>query len=87
MEGAQAQCNMDKQHFPIFDLHCDLLSYLAHRPDPDPFLPELGCSIPNLRRGKVRFQVMAIYNDVYAESAKMGLKQAEIFRDLATQAP
>ncbi|MFZ6664251.1 dipeptidase [Peijinzhouia sedimentorum] len=87
MEGAQAQCNMEKSPFPIFDLHCDLLSYLAHRPDPDAFTPDLGCSIPNLRRGKVRFQVMAIYNNVYAESAKMGLRQAEIFRDLATLHP
>ena len=87
MEGAQAQCNMEKSPFPIFDLHCDLLSYLAHRPDPDAFTPDLGCSIPNLRRGKVRFQVMAIYNNVYAESAKMGLKQAEIFRDLAIKHP
>ncbi len=87
MEGAQAQCNMENSQLPIFDLHCDLLSYLAHRPDPDAFTPELGCSIPNLRRGKVRFQVMAIYNNVYAESAKMGLKQAEIFRDLSIRHP
>ena len=60
MEAELAQCNMKNPRLPIFDLHCDLLSYLAHRPDPDAFTPDLGCSIPNLRRGNVRFQVMAI---------------------------
>jgi membrane dipeptidase len=72
-------------NLPIFDLHCDLLSYMAKRPDADPFNPDLGCSIPNLRRGKVRMQVMAIYNDVNPNSVELGLRQAGIFASLPKQ--
>ena len=66
----------------IFDLHCDLLSYLAHRPHADAFDPDLGCSIPHLRAGKVRLQVCAIYTGVEPTSPQKALRQAELFAQL-----
>jgi len=71
----------------IFDLHCDLLSYLANRSFADPFDPDLGCSIPHLRAGKVRLQVCAIYTNVVPESPVIAEKQARIFAALPKNHP
>ena len=50
---------------PVFDLHCDLLSYLRELPDADPAGQEdIGASLPYLQQGNVKLQVMAIYTDV-----------------------
>jgi microsomal dipeptidase-like Zn-dependent dipeptidase len=72
---------------PIFDFHCDLLSYMAFRPFSDPFDHELGCGIPHLRRGKVRMQICAIYTTLHADSVKHAQKQASIFTSLPKQHP
>lgn len=66
----------------IFDLHCDLLSYLGNRSHADAFDPDLGCSIPHLRAGKVRLQVCAIFTGVEPNSPQKALRQAELFAQL-----
>ncbi|WP_297336432.1 membrane dipeptidase [Algoriphagus sp.] len=74
--------------FPVFDLHCDLLSYLAKYPFGDPFNPkEIACAVPFLKQGNVKVQVTAIYTDVRTESMQLGLKQADLFRELSEKYP
>ncbi|MDR4892089.1 MULTISPECIES: dipeptidase [unclassified Chryseobacterium] len=63
------------------DLHCDLLCYLL---EPDSLIDdkELGCSLPYLKEGNVKFQVMAIYSATGENSTVYGAKQSEIFSNL-----
>lgn len=63
------------------DLHCDLLYYLL-RPDATIDDREIGCSLPYLKEGNVKLQVMAIYSGTGANSTEYGLKQSKIFSDL-----
>lgn len=62
------------------DLHCDLLSYLA-KEDAD-VRGEMRCSLPNLQKGNVAVQILAIYASTVPDSEKFGRKQAEIFKNL-----
>lgn len=64
-----------------FDLHCDLLCYLL---EPGALIDdkELGCSLPYLKEGNVKLQVMAIYTATGNNSTVYGKKQSEMFSDL-----
>jgi len=64
-----------------FDLHCDLLYYLL-RKNSKPDDRELGCSLPYLREGNVKLQVMAIYTATAKNSTAEGVRQSEVFADL-----
>lgn len=69
--------------FPIYDLHCDMLSYLAKLPNASAFSKEdIACAVPWLQKGNVQLQVMAIYTDVRSGSMKLARKQAVIFQEL-----
>ncbi len=69
--------------YAIFDMHCDLLCYLAMVDGADPSnTQDIGCAIPFLQQGKVRFQVLAIYTDVVRGSAACGRRQGELFQRL-----
>jgi microsomal dipeptidase-like Zn-dependent dipeptidase len=71
------------KRYPVFDLHCDLLSYLAHRPDANPSdADDIGCAIPFLQRGRVRWQVLAIYSATEKGSAGMAREQVNAYRKL-----
>jgi membrane dipeptidase len=71
------------KNFPVFDLHCDLLTYMAHVPGADPAgTGDLGCSLPYLQSGNVKLQVQAIYSDVKKGSVDNALTQAKIYRNL-----
>ncbi|PWW29281.1 dipeptidase [Chryseobacterium sp. AG844] len=63
------------------DLHCDLLCYLLE-PGSLTDDKELGCSLPYLKEGNVKLQVMAIYSATGQDSTAYGAKQSEIFSDL-----
>ncbi|TFV95776.1 peptidase [Algoriphagus kandeliae] len=70
-------------NFPIYDLHCDMLSYLAKVPNANAFSSEdIACAVPWLQKGNVHLQVMAIYTDVRPGSMELARKQAVIFQDL-----
>lgn len=70
-------------NYPIADLHCDLLSFLAAVPRADAFSKDqIACAFPWLQEGGVKMQVMAIYTNVDHSSMKMAGKQAKIFYDL-----
>ncbi|MHA7129578.1 dipeptidase [Algoriphagus namhaensis] len=71
---------------PIFDMHCDLLSYLSNVAGANAFnKDDIGCAIPWLVDGGVRTQVTAIYTDVNEGSMKLAGTQADIFVDLLEQ--
>ncbi len=71
------------KHYPIIDLHCDLLSYLssvpgAHVNNAD----EFGATTPHLKAGNVKLQVMAIYTDSKPGSTLEAEKQRTIYQQL-----
>ncbi len=71
---------------PVFDLHCDLLSYLAHAPHGSPMNEDdIGAAIPHLQRGNVKLQVMAIYTSSTTPNADFGLRQSKIFKNLLSE--
>ncbi|MCS5490912.1 dipeptidase [Algoriphagus limi] len=73
---------------PIYDLHCDMLSYLAKVPNANPFSSEdIACAVPWLQKGNVHMQVMAIYTDVRQGSMDLARKQAKIFEELIQNNP
>ena len=73
---------------PVFDLHCDLLSYLHEIPGADPVgLHDIGASLFYLQNGGVKLQVMAIYTDVRPESTRNAVAQASLFQDLIKSYP
>lgn len=71
---------------PVFDLHCDLLAYLLVGELKNEKRSALDsaalCSLPQLRDGGVRLQVMAIFVISEAGWTHHGLRQAEIFSKL-----
>jgi len=55
---------------------------------PDPFdQSEIGCSFPDLAKGNVKLQVMAIYTATIKGSAALALKESEIFADFLKKHP
>ena len=67
---------------PIIDLHCDLLSYLLREGADANNSKDIGCSLPLLREGNVKLQVLAIYTAVGDDSVHLAQKQAEEFEKL-----
>jgi len=64
---------------PIFDLHCDLLSYLAEVPGAHPSnIEEIGCALPRLAEGRVKLQVLAVYAATGSGSTKSARHQIEL---------
>lgn len=68
--------------YPIADLHCDLLCYLAHDKKRTPFDSAVRCSIPQLQRGGVVYQAFAIYTSEGVEAVKEGFKQVLCYQQL-----
>ncbi len=61
----------------VIDLHCDLLSYLAHKPGRTPMAPEVRCSLPQLEKGGVKLQVMAMASMTEPGDEALGMKQRD----------
>lgn len=68
--------------FPIVDLHCDLLLYLAEHPKVSVREPAMGASLPYLESGGVKLQVLAIFTGVGPESTSLAYRQSQVFRKL-----
>lgn len=71
----------------VIDLHCDLLAYLATNPDRTPYDPIALCSIPQLQKGNVAVQTLAISAETNFYSLCFGLKQLEIFLQMSKEGP
>lgn len=69
----------------IADIHCDLLDYVEGNPAATPFDEIARCSLPQLKSGKVMFQVMAVYCATNDQSVKRGSGQVALFQELTTQ--
>ena len=67
----------------IFDLHCDLLSYLASHPYRMAYDPECRASIPQLIEGKVQLQTMAVFTMTGPSSLRKGLAQFRAYKNLS----
>lgn len=63
------------------DLHCDLLVYLMNSNSKIDDR-ELGCSLPFLKEGNVKLQVMAIFSPTLKGSTYFGNEQSRIFSEL-----
>lgn len=68
--------------YPIADLHCDLLSYLSRDPQRSPYDLAARCSIPQLKEGNVKFQMMAIFTETGPGSVQSGMAQVEAFKKI-----
>ncbi len=73
---------MNSYNLPVFDLHCDLLSYLSSVPQASFLNPEIGCALPHLLNGNVKAQVMAIYATVESGSTLKAFNQTQQFSAL-----
>lgn len=77
------QCYKKKTMFyQIADLHCDLLSYLEHQANRTPHDSNMRCSFPNLKRGHVGWQTLAVFAETGSNSVEYGMRQVQLFRDL-----
>ncbi len=69
--------------FPIIDLHCDLLTYLAHGSGATIFdTDEIGVALPHLKAGNVTHQVLAIYSPTQKGSVAFAEKQLKPYQSL-----
>lgn len=75
------------ENLRIYDLHCDLLCYLANDPSRSAYDRAVRCSIPQLKEGGVHLQVMPIFTETERNSAVKGAAQLNIFKKLSTQYP
>lgn len=73
---------LNQNIYPIGDLHCDLLCYLSRSPDRSPYDGAVRCSIPQLKQGNVKLQIMAIFTETSETSVPSGLAQVEAFKGL-----
>jgi membrane dipeptidase len=70
------------KHFPICDLHADLLCYLAHDSNRTFFDRAARCSIPQLKSGGVQTQILPIFVETAQGSVASGAAQAQIFQKI-----
>lgn len=68
--------------YPIADLHCDLLSFLAQDERRSIYDEAVRCALPQLKRGNVLFQTLAVYTETGRKSVAFAEKQFTIFRTL-----
>ena len=71
--------------FPVIDLHCDLLSYLALDNSRSIHDSQVPCAFPHLLSGNVKVQVMAIYTETNSSSTLFGEKQVSKYKELTSQ--
>lgn len=71
----------------VIDLHCDLLAYLAMSSYRTPNDPVVRCSLPQLKQGSVKTQVLALGSETVVYSIPFGLRQLEVFLELEKNHP
>lgn len=73
--------------FPVIDLHCDLLYYLAEATNRTAFDTVARCAIPQLHKGRVKFQTLAVFTETNPYAVQKGLKQLKLFQKLSSSYP
>lgn len=66
----------------IFDLHSDLLSFLAENPSHSIYSPESLCSYPQMQQGRVALQILAIYSPVTDFNPQKAKDQVDAYFNL-----
>lgn len=66
----------------IFDLHADLLSYLASSETASPYDPNPHCSLDQLKLGKVQLQVLPVFTKTEEGSVRDGERQRQWYLKL-----
>ena len=66
----------------VGDLHCDLLSYLAHDDKRGVHADESRCSLSQLKKGNVILQTLAVFTETGKRAVASAEKQFTIFRTL-----
>lgn len=69
-------------NLPIVDLHCDLLLFLASGIDRSPFDDRSLSSIPQMQKGNILLQTLAIFTETGKNSVSEATKQIQIFKQL-----
>jgi len=78
--------DQSEQSYPIVDLHCDLLSYLANVDGATvDNTDDIDCATPYLREGNVKLQVLAAYVPTESHSAELAANEFRRFRDLPSE--
>ncbi len=75
------QSMVDKM-IPVADLHCDLLCYLENNPARTPYDQVARCSLPQLKKGHVKFQTLANFTHTSPLSVKQGMAQVQLYSQL-----
>lgn len=74
--------------YPIVDLHCDLLHYLAWKKGRSPFSPDSRCSHDQLQSGGVKLQTVAIStSNSSSSSVILASKQIGCYKKLLSEYP
>lgn len=68
--------------YPIIDLHCDLLAYLSMGKERTPYDTISRSSLPQLKKGRVKLQTLAIYTLTQKGSTWAGLEQLKLLKKL-----
>ena len=72
---------------PIYDLHCDLLYYLAEKEGRGVYDPISRCSYPDLKKGGVQMQTLAIFAETGEGSVQLGMRQVDLFETILKKHP
>ncbi len=68
---------------PIIDLHCDLLHYLATHPNATIHDKKgIGVTLPYLREGNVKLQVLAVFSFTEQGSVEVGRKEFDAYEKM-----
>jgi membrane dipeptidase len=72
---------MSDQSVPVFDLHADLLSFLADKADRSVDDPASRCSLPLLRAGGVKIQALPVFTKTGSNSLQYGERQLQLLAE------
>jgi microsomal dipeptidase-like Zn-dependent dipeptidase len=73
--------------FPVVDLHCDLLEYLARANERTPYEEKSRCAYPQLKNGGVILQITAIFTETKPGSTRLAQAQIERLLKLPLEHP
>ena len=71
----------------VIDLHCDLLGCIEQEPKLHFDHPDLNCSIPQLLKGGVKLQTLALFTITCSGSTRIAEKQIALYQKLLSTYP
>lgn len=72
---------------PIVDFHCDLLLHLGINPQRTASDLSARCAIPQLRKGGVKLQILAVFTETGPQSVEKGQRQIDLYQKLPVHYP